>query len=633
MNRSAMLWRPGAADSLDQSKVPQSTVFDVYGPFPRANATGIPGTDYGAAASRITAAGHRVVRSAGMYLDQLCDPDPDGRHHGTYWGFFQVGRRMVAGLAMICLLTFDCVVLDRAEQPAALEIVWLRSIHKQKISFRRLLRALIAYHHAYPALSQGWVYYNATHDPLYGLDKALGARPELVIGAKANMWGEHVDADNFMPRVWPRASVLAERLWSAVDVTSVAEAEPRLHEFRCRLVSRGIAAAPIGAYNFGEGGPYHKCYCQTELVFDYSPPALPPPSLAVGGPMLTLTPPRIELAAAAVGTVLVFAGGLDTGTGTVSDVVDVFDMAHGGRHTALRLSVARAFDDGQNVAAVCRGKIYFAGGAYANGTKSAIVDVFDMATTTFDRPLTLSVGRSFLAATALEGQGRVLFGGGELTEDETHPHNSTNSDVIDIWSVEQGKWLSPAKLSVGRQKLTATTLGDETVLFAGGFRSNTVGAGSTRAKVDIFTAATGVWSSARLAQGRMRLASASAGDCAVFARGEVNMANTHGSGIVDLYCSGEWSVAELSIRRYELASAELGSYVYFAGGTEGGQDGNPRGGPRVDMFDSATREWTHFDLPTPRYRLGAAATTEGGGLVCFSGGGVDGEQVDCVHGA
>lgn len=131
----------------------------------------------------------------------------------------------------------------------------------------------------------------------------------------------------------------------------------------------------------------------------------------------------------------------------------------------------------------------------------------------------------------------------------------------------------------------------------------------------------------------MRLASASAGDCAVFAGGEVNMANTHGSGIVDLYCSGEWSVAELSIRRYELASAELGSYVYFAGGTEGGQDGNPRGGPRVDMFDSATREWTHFDLPTPRYRLGAAATTEGGGLVCFSGGGVDGEQVDCVHGA
>jgi N-acetyl-beta-hexosaminidase len=75
---------------------------------------------------------------------------------------------------------------------------------------------------------------------------------------KANMWGEHVDAANFMPRVWPRASVIAERLWSAANVTDVAEAEARLHEFRCKLLTRGIAASPIGAFDYDLDGPYHK---------------------------------------------------------------------------------------------------------------------------------------------------------------------------------------------------------------------------------------------------------------------------------------------------------------------------------------------------------------------------------------
>ena len=45
------------------------TIFDVYGA-----ATKVPGAeDYGSTISLTTAAGHKVVRSAGLYLDQLCD--------------------------------------------------------------------------------------------------------------------------------------------------------------------------------------------------------------------------------------------------------------------------------------------------------------------------------------------------------------------------------------------------------------------------------------------------------------------------------------------------------------------------------------------------------------------------------
>ena len=43
----------------------------------------------------------------------------------------------------------------------------------------------------------------------------------IMIAGKANMWGEHVDGANFMPRTWPRASVIAERLWSARNVSDI----------------------------------------------------------------------------------------------------------------------------------------------------------------------------------------------------------------------------------------------------------------------------------------------------------------------------------------------------------------------------------------------------------------------------
>jgi hexosaminidase len=53
-----------------------------------------------------------------------------------------------------------------------------------------------------------------------------------------------MDATNLISRVWPRASAVAERLWSAIDVTDVAAATSRLEEHRCRYIKRGIPAAP-----------------------------------------------------------------------------------------------------------------------------------------------------------------------------------------------------------------------------------------------------------------------------------------------------------------------------------------------------------------------------------------------------
>lgn len=63
--------------------------------------------------------------------------------------------------------------------------------------------------------------------------------------------GEYVDGTNLEARLWPRASAVAERLWSDPNATNSAEAAwPRLQEHRCRLISRGYRAQSLNGPDF-----------------------------------------------------------------------------------------------------------------------------------------------------------------------------------------------------------------------------------------------------------------------------------------------------------------------------------------------------------------------------------------------
>jgi hexosaminidase len=73
---------------------------------------------------------------------------------------------------------------------------------------------------------------------------------KLVLGGEACMWGETVNEYSIIPRVWPRASAVAEKLWSARDVNDSEAARPRLEEHGCRMNRRGIVSQPPNGPGF-----------------------------------------------------------------------------------------------------------------------------------------------------------------------------------------------------------------------------------------------------------------------------------------------------------------------------------------------------------------------------------------------
>jgi len=72
----------------------------------------------------------------------------------------------------------------------------------------------------------------------------------LVIGGEACMWGEWVNSVNLLPRLWPRASAVAEVLWSPPQGRDYEEARGRIQEMECRMLQRGFPVEPINGPAF-----------------------------------------------------------------------------------------------------------------------------------------------------------------------------------------------------------------------------------------------------------------------------------------------------------------------------------------------------------------------------------------------
>jgi hexosaminidase len=111
-------------------------------------------------------------------------------------------------------------------------------------------------------LNDDWrTFYNCDPRSKLGQD-ATPEQHSRIMGGHASMWGEHVDSTNFMSRVWPRASSMAERLWSGSssnttkDILMEQTIQERMSSFRCHLLRQGIDAGPVGPG-----------YCEKEPTF------------------------------------------------------------------------------------------------------------------------------------------------------------------------------------------------------------------------------------------------------------------------------------------------------------------------------------------------------------------------------
>ena len=95
-----------------------------------------------------------------------------------------------------------------------------------------------------------WGYYLDHLKPasyLYGIDPLEGdaakltpAQAKRILGGEACMWAELVNAETVDSRIWPRLAAIAERLWSAADVTDVDSMYQRLAAVSRMLEATGI---------------------------------------------------------------------------------------------------------------------------------------------------------------------------------------------------------------------------------------------------------------------------------------------------------------------------------------------------------------------------------------------------------
>lgn len=81
-------------------------------------------------------------------------------------------------------------------------------------------------------------------DPLANLNLTDAQRP-LFLGGEAAQWAEAITGIGILTNIWPRAAVVADRLWAGDGYLDPNAAYHRLIRFQCYLYQRGVPTAGV----------------------------------------------------------------------------------------------------------------------------------------------------------------------------------------------------------------------------------------------------------------------------------------------------------------------------------------------------------------------------------------------------
>ena len=246
--------------------------------------------------------------------------------------------------------------------------------------------------------------------------------------------------------------------------------------------------------------------------------------------VLNLVFPRSHITCVSCGTKVFFAGGVDIGTFTFFDIIEIWDTVTG-QWSFEQLSAPRS-----SISAVCYDdKVIFAGGInFIVGQAYNTVEIYNTSIEEWSYT-TLSLPRCAMGAAVIGDL--AFFAGGSDSQGNIF-------NRVDIYNFSTNTW-SIDSLSQARTFLTATVVGTK-VLFAGG----TTPDNESSKVIDIFDTETGEWETNELSQARAFWESNSASRCGQFAYfvggGEFNLNNNQYSNplnTIDIYdfFNNEWT--------------------------------------------------------------------------------------------